>query len=466
MTAYTHRTECMLDRRGFIGAAGGAMASIIAGPACAARRRPPNFILILCDDLGYGDIAPYGNRLIRTPALSRLAAEGITLTDYYAPHNICTQSRAGFLTGRYPIRAGIPDGAIEPGGLTNGLRLSDVTIAEALKPAYATGYVGKWHLGHGPAFWPPNRQGFDYFYGIPYSHDMAPLSVYESRSAARVDEHPVDFPNLQTDFCARAERFVTDNRDRPFFLQLALSSPHLPNFPDRAHAYKSRAGLFGDVVEEIDTIVGRIVALVDRLGLAGETMIAFTSDNGPWFEGSSGPLRERKASGGYDGGFRVPFIARMPGSISKGLRSDALASGLDMLPTLCAMAGVALPAGVKIDGLDISGVLTRGAPTPHDQLILFNADDVVGIRTQRWSYVAATYFQGQVMNLETRGYPQLYDMAADVSQNYSVASRHLDVVRDMKARLARARAEFEPLRTRPTRIFTPQESNVKPAIFD
>ncbi len=435
-----------MDRRRFLSAAGGVAAAGLAAPALARTGGRPNFIVIYVDDMGYGDIGPTGGRTIRTPNIDRMARQGMTLTDYYAPANLCTPSRAGFLTGRYPIRTGLGKGVILQND-KRGLPLSEVTIAEALKPAYATALIGKWHLGHVAPSWPPMQHGFDLFYGLPYSHDMLPLALYEG-TAQGMTQQPVDYPQLQQQFYARAERFIDDNRERPFFLALTLSAPHLPNYPNPAFAGKSAAGAYGDCVMEIDSIVGRLIDKLESSGLARNTLVVFTSDNGPWFEGSSGGLRQRKGGGGYDGGSRVPFVAWRPGVIPAGRRCNSIAMGIDFLPTLCAMAGLPNPAGVELDGLDISAVLTRGAASPHDELLLFNNEDIAAIRTQQWSYVVADYYLSYFLSTEKRGYPQLYD-TRDKSQDYSVASLHPDVVKAMAARLARAQAKFDPMRIGP-----------------
>lgn len=435
----------MMDRRRFL-AAGGAALAAGATSAMAKAGGRPNFILIYVDDLGYGDVGPTGGRTIRTPHLDRMAKQGAVLTDYYAPANLCTPSRAGVLTGRYPIRTGLAKGVILQND-KRGLPTSEVTIAEALKPAYATAMIGKWHLGHVAPSWPPTVHGFDLFYGLPYSHDMLPLGLYEATSAG-ITQQAVDYPLLQQNFYGRADRFVTENRDRPFFLMLTLSAPHLPNFPHPDFAGKSAAGAYGDSVEEIDAIIGRLLGRLEALGIDRRTNVIFTSDNGPWFEGSSGGLRDRKGGGGYDGASRVPFIAWQPGMVKPRLRSDAIAMGIDILPTYCAMAGLPLPPGVEIDGRDLSAVLTRGAATPHEELYLFNDEDIAAVRTQGWSYVAADYYRQFFLTTEGRGYPQLYDMRSP-AQDYSVASLHPDVVRAMQARMARASARFDLLRTDP-----------------
>ena len=427
------------------------LAATLTAPVVARAappRRPPNFVVILCDDLGFGDIGPTGGRTIRTPNLDRMAAEGLTLTSYYAPANICSPSRAGLLTGRYPIRTGLGYQVIMAAD-DRGLPRSEVTIPQALGRDYASALIGKWHLGHRGDAWPPTRRGFDYFFGIPYSHDMAPLSLFESRSPdAPPTSFPVDFPRLQQDFYDHAEAFITANAARPFFLELAFSAPHLPEHPRDPFKGRSRAGSYGAVVEELDALTGRLLAHLERLGLTRDTLVVFTSDNGPWFEGSAGPLRGRKGDAGYDGGMRVPLVARQPGTVPAGRRSDALVSGMDLLPTFCRMAGRPPPAGVRLDGIDVGATLTRGAPSPREELLLFDNEDVVGVRTSRWAFIAADYYRGFRLPTDT-AYPQLYDMAADgPGQSYSLASDRPEVLADMRARLARARAEFAPLKSK------------------
>jgi arylsulfatase A-like enzyme len=441
-----------MNRRELLGAA--AAGALLAGPAAAAAatapgpaRRPPNFVVVLCDDLGYGDVSPYGGK-IPTPAIARLAREGVTLTDYYAPANLCTPSRAGLLTGRYPVRTGLGFEVIMQGD-DRGLPLSEVTIAKALKPAgYATGLFGKWHLGHLGAAWPPTKHGFDTFVGIPYSHDMKPLWMAESHAGSDVAtrrDNPV-LANLQQDFYAAAEAFITANRDRPFFVELALSAPHLPEVPHPGFDPNTFAGPYGAVVQEIDSIVGRLVAKLAALGLTRDTVVVFTSDNGPWFEGSPGWLRERKGGGAYDGGYRVPCIAWAPGRLPAGRRVASIASGVDVLPTFLAMAGVAPPAGVTLDGRDISAVLRSGAPSPHEALILFDNEVPIGVRTQDWKYVESAYYRGNKLPMAVLGYEQLYDVKADPSENYSVAATHPEIAKAMRERLKAAKAEFAPYR--------------------
>jgi len=411
----------------------------------AAGARPPNFVVVLCDDLGWGDIGVCGGR-IPTPTIDRMAAEGVLLTDYYAPANICSPSRAGLLTGRYPVRTGLGFEVIMQQD-DRGLPLSEPTIAKALKPAYASALFGKWHLGHRGEAWPPTRHGFDTFFGIPYSHDMKPLAYFEAHAGSDdVIESAVDLPQLQQRFYAHAERFIEANRERPFFVELALSSPHLPPYPHPDFDARGFAGPYGAVVEEIDSIMARLLAKLAELGLAEDTIVVFTSDNGPWFEGSPGWLRERKGGGAYDGGYRVPCIVWGPGRIPAGRRHDAICMGIDVLPTLLALSGLPAPAGVALDGRDLTEVIMRGAPSPHEHLVLFDNEDPIGIRTQRWKYIASAYYRGARLPTALLGYEQLYDLAADPSENYSVASVHPQVAADLRDRLAAAKAEFAPYR--------------------
>ena len=345
--------------------------------------RKPNIVFILCDDLGYGDLGVFGARAIRTPNLDRMAAEGARLNTFYASANICTPSRAGLLTGRYPVRTGLGWQVIQPND-TRGLPLSEITIPEALKPDYTTALVGKWHLGHVAPFWPPTGHGFDLFFGLPYSHDMKPLSLYTGEPGVELTQEDVTMDRLTERFFARGLKFIEASKERPFFLMLTLTAPHVPLDPNPSHAGHSAAGEYGDVVEEIDENVGRLIARLKELNIDNDTLVVVTSDNGPWWEGSTGGLRDRKGGAGWEGGYRVPFIARQPGRIPAGLTSDAMAMGIDILPTLMAWTGRPLPAA-ELDGVDISPLLTtRAAATPHDELLLFNNEDVAAIRTSRW----------------------------------------------------------------------------------
>lgn len=435
-----------MDRRKLIsGAAGGlATATLPRAAAAVGRTRPPNLILILCDDLGYGDIAPYGG-VIPTPALSRMAREGLMATDYYCAANLCTPSRAGLLTGRYPIRSGL---GYEVIGVDDERALphSERTIADALKPAgYASALFGKWHLGHMAPDWMPIHYGFDEFFGLPYSHDMSPLTVWSaSAGGAAPTSAPPDYPAMQQQFYAHAEAFIEKHKAGPFFVELAFSAPHLPSHPNAGFTGISKQGSYGDVVRELDFLVGRLMDKLRMLKLERDTIVVFTSDNGPWFEGSSGPLRDRKGQAGYDGGYRVPFLVWGPGRIPANRKTDALICGVDVLPTFCALAGAALPAGVELDGLDQSAVLTKGAASPRQEIVLFNNEDVIGIRTRRWKLVTQSYYRTIAIDTDRWG-AELFDMK-EGAETYSLAATYPDETKAMQARLAAAKARFAPFR--------------------
>ena len=435
-----------MNRRHLLAAA--ASSALLAGSAgrAAPVRRPPNFIVVLCDDLGYGDVSLYGPAGLSTPNLEKMAREGVVATDYYAPANLCSPSRAGLLTGRYPVRTGLGYEVIMQQD-DRGLPLSEVTIAKALKPAYVSGLFGKWHLGHLGQYWPPTRHGFDTFFGIPYSHDMAPLSLFEAHAGSdEVARSAVDFSRLQQDFYDHAERFIEANKDRPFFLELALSAPHLPEHPHAGFDTQGRAGAYGAVVAEIDALMGRLTAKLRALRLEGDTIVIFTSDNGPWYEGSAGWLRERKGGAGYDGGYRVPFVAWGPGRLPAGQRTASMIMGIDLLPTFRAMAGMPPLAGVTLDGRDITAVLTKGAASPHEELVLFDNEIPVGIRTQDWKYLDTLYYRGIRMPVGLLGYQELYDERGGQAENYSVADVHPEIAAAMKARLEAAKATFAPFK--------------------
>lgn len=434
-----------MRRRDILAGIGAAAVGVAAAPILGSpARRQPNIVVVLADDLGYGDLGSYGARLIKTPHLDRFAAQGMRLTDFYASANVCTPSRAGLLTGRYPIRTGLGHGVI----LANdkrGLPQSEITIAEALKPTYKTALIGKWHLGHTPEYWPPTKQGFDVFFGLPYSHDIKPLALYSASPGVELTSEDVNFQKLTERFIDRGLRFIEDSRDDPFFLLLALTAPHVPLNPNPPFTH-SHAGNYGDVVEEVDAGVGRLMATLGRLGLDRDTFVVVTSDNGPWFEGSTGALRARKGDPGWDGGYRVPFMARMPGVIPARQTSGAIGMNIDLMPTILALAGVSPPAGLTIDGVNLTSVLTgRNRQSPHEELVLFMDERVAGIRTPRWKLVGRSYYRGYDIPLTKLGAWLLFDLAIDPAESYNVAERHPEIVADMKRRFARAIERYEPL---------------------
>lgn len=439
-----------MNRRHFLATVSAAALAACASPPSPTPGRKPNIVLILADDLGYGDLGVSGARLIRTPNIDRLAAEGARLTSFYASANVCTPSRAGLLTGRYPIRTGLARDVIRQTD-THGLPLEEITIAEALKPDYATALIGKWHLGHVAPFWPPTQHGFDLFHGLPYSHDMAPLamSAGTSEGVEIIDDTP-DMDRLTEQFFARGLEFIDANKDRPFFLLLTLTAPHVPLDPHPDHAGHSPAAEYGDVVEEIDANVGRLMEKLEGLGLDNNTLIILTSDNGPWWEGSSGGLRDRKGGSGWEGGYRVPFLVRQPGRIPAGLVSDSIAMNIDLLPTLCAWTAASTP-DVTLDGANIASLLTQPrAPSPHDELVYFINEDVAAVRTQKFKYVVRSHYRTFLADLDGANrtdWAVLVDMENDPEESYDVSSKHPDILADMQARIANARATFDPLKT-------------------
>ena len=420
--------------------------------------RPSNIIVILADDLGYGDLGCDGGTIIRTPNLDRMAAEGTRLSDFYASANVCTPSRAGLLTGRYAIRLGLADQVIQASE-TRGLPTSELTLPKALKPTHTTALIGKWHLGHTGDHWPPTVHGFDVFKGLPYSHDMHPLAHYEKVGDGPLTERPADFARLTQTFFHDALTFAEENRDRPFFILLALTAPHVPLVRNDDAPWDSPGGAYGDVVEEIDRNVGTLLKRLKALGLDEDTLVVFTSDNGPWFEGSSGPFRDRKGGAGWDGGYRVPCILRQPGVVPAGQTRSAIASNLDFLPTFAALTGTALPEGLDLDGKDLSGVIFDGASSPHEAIILFDNAKVAAVRTQDWKYVVRSYFRTFDIPLGRFNYPLLFDIARDPGENYSVASLHPSVAADLKGRIEAAQAFYEPM----TKLFPPY---VRPSAAD
>jgi arylsulfatase A len=427
-----------------------ALVLMAAAPASAKDPARPNIVIILADDLGYGDIGAYGQSRIKTPHIDRLARQGVRLTDFYAAANICTPSRAGLLTGRYPIRTTLGHEVIQAKD-SNGLPLEEVTLAEALKPAgYTNGLVGKWHLGHVAPYWPPRVQGFDAYFGLPYSHDMKPLALFTDIQAGvdYVKDDKVDFSTLTRQFTDKAVAFITENKARPFFLTIAHTAPHLPLIPHADHKGHSAAHAYGDVVEELDASVGKVMAALRAAGIDRNTLVIFTSDNGPWFEGDTG-LHDRKGGGGFDGGYRVPFIARMPGTIPAGKVSQAIAMGIDVFPTVLAMVGVVPPADRVIDGKDIMPLLKGGQVSPHEYLTLFNNEDVAAIRTQRWKLVGRAHYRSYDIPIAAVGYTPLFDMANDPGERFAANQSAPDEAKRMKAIFEAARAEFDPLRTRP-----------------
>ncbi|MCH8333863.1 sulfatase, partial [Candidatus Sumerlaeota bacterium] len=407
----------------------------------AQESERPNIIVVMADDLGIGDIGPYGATLIRTPHLDRMAAEGAVLTSFYSSANICTPSRGGLLTGRYPARLGLTRDVARP---TNdiGIQEEETTLAEALKGVgYATACIGKWHLGHRPEHW-PTRHGFDYFYGLPYSNDMTPLALYRQNENI---EEPVDQRTLTERYTREAVQFIEKNKDRPFFLYLPHTMPHIPLFVSDRFKGLSGAGLYGDVVETIDWSMGRIFSTLDRLGIDDNTLVIFTSDNGPWFEGSAGDNRGRKGTA-WEGGMRVPFLARWPGRIPAGGSSDAIAMNIDLFPTLTELAGIDPPGDRTIDGRNIFALMKGDQRSPHEYLYFFNKEILAAVRTQRWKLVVQSWYRAWNAPLGSESYHYypglLFDLENDPEERYSYTREHPDLAKQLRQWIDQGRRDL------------------------
>lgn len=353
-----------------------------SGSKPAANR--PNIVLIMADDLGYGDIGAFGATDIRTPHIDRMAAKGIQFTEFYCPSPVCSPTRAGLLTGRYPRRMGI-DGVFFPESFT-GLPASEVTIAEALKEyGYATGAIGKWHLGHHKQFM-PLQNGFDEYYGIPYSNDMMGVVYMQNND---VDSFQVNQRYTTQTYTKKAIQFIETHKSKPFFLYLPHSMPHVPIYASPAFEGKSKRGLYGDVIEELDWSVGHVLEALRKNGLEQNTLVIFTSDNGPWLAfdvegGSAGPLREGKQTT-FEGGMRVPTVAYWPGKIKPGSRYENLATHFDFFPTLLRLAGVTNDQPKNpLDGEDITPVLTADGKRKGDELLYYYGGKIQAYRKGDW----------------------------------------------------------------------------------
>ncbi len=410
----------------------------------------PNVVIILADDMGYGDIGVYGSTRIRTPHIDSLADTGVVLTNGYASANVCSPSRAGLMTGRYAIRSGLAWKVVTAAD-TKGLPESEETVGElARRAGYRTMFVGKWHLGRFPEFL-PLKHGFDEFFGVPHSNDMPGFALYESDS---VIEDPVDQRALTQRYTAASVEFIRSNADRPFLLFVSHTFPHIPLFASEKFHGKSDAGIYGDTVEELDWSTGEILKALDEAGIAKNTIVIFTSDNGPFFEGGTVGLKGGKGTT-WEAGYRVPFIISWPGVVGEGRTSDAIAMNIDILPTIADAVRLD-PAADTIDGKSLLSVLQGDDQSPHDYLYYFNNERVVGIRSPDWKFVTHTYYTGSLGAFEKfdqlPGFEGPYDLLFDTrgqdGEAYSVADRHPDVVGQLKKALARARTEFDPLRTR------------------
>jgi arylsulfatase A len=414
------------------------------------KGRRPNFVIIFIDDMGYADVGCFGARGYPTPNIDRMAAEGMRFTDFYAASSVCTPSRAALLTGCYPQRVGLPN-VLGPRA-NIGISNQEVTIAQMLKPlGYATACYGKWHLGHHPQFL-PTRHGFDDYFGLPYSNDMWPkhpeapkdypdLPLIEGDKIVQLNP---DQTQLTTWYTEHAVRFIEKNKDSPFFLYLPHSMCHVPLFVSNKFKGRSQRGLFGDVIMELDWSVGQILSTLKRLGIDGDTMVVFCSDNGPWLSygdhaGSAEPLREGKGTT-FDGGQREPTIMRWPGRIPAGRLCHEPACTMDLLPTIARLTGATLPDHT-IDGKDIWPLMAGepGAKSPHEAFFYYRGWALQAVRSGKWklhlphSYATLADRPGGTGGIPAK-YEQanisiaLFDLENDIGEQHNVASEHSDVV--------------------------------------
>lgn len=413
---------------------------LVAGGMRAIAESKPNFIVILVDDLGYGDIGAFGSRLNRTPHLDRMAAEGMKLTSFYAA-TVCTPSRAQLMTGCYAKRVSLPD-VLFPCSPA-GLNVQEHTLPGLLKAqGYATMCVGKWHLGDQPEFL-PTRRGFDHYLGLPYSNDMGaggnkggkcpPLPLLRDGT---VIEAPAEQDTLTSRYTGEAVKFIGDHKDRPFFLYFAHTAVHVPLHPGADFKGKSANGTYGDWVEEVDWSVGRILDALKTNKIDDKTLVIFTSDNGPWLSqgkngGSAGPLRGGKGST-WEGGVRVPALAWWPGRIASGAVCSAPISEMDVLPTFVRLGGGVVPADRRIDGLDIWPLLAgKTSESPHDALLYFSRENQLkAVRSGPWKLAIGAPAS------------QLYNLEADIGETTDLAAQQPDVVARLHALVRQVDADL------------------------
>ena len=430
----------------------------------------PNIVIIFTDDQGWADVGCFGAKGFTTPNLDRLAREGCRFTNFHVAQPVCSASRAGLMTGCYPNRIGI-HGALGP-QTRHGIGPGEMTIAELVKQrGYATGAAGKWHLGHLPPYL-PTRHGFDEWLGLPYSNDMwplhpeakpgtyPPLPLYENENIKIPEVGHAEQCQLTTWYTERAVKFIEKNKDRPFFFYLAHNMPHVPLHVSDKFKGKSARGLYGDVIEEIDWSVGEVMVALERCGVAQNTWIIFTSDNGPWLSygdhaGSVGPLREGKGTA-WDGGTRTPCIMRWPGQIPAGTVSAAPLMTIDLLPTIAQRIGAQPPAH-KIDGRDCWPVIASapGAKNPHEAYFTYYENNQLqAVWDGRWKLQLPHTYRtlngrpggrdGIPVKYEQRKLEiaELYDLDADIGEAKNVAAEHSDVVARLQALAEKCRAEL------------------------
>ena len=417
---------------------------------------PKNFIIIMTDDQGWGDLSCFGSEIIATPHIDRMASEGLRMTSFYVASSVCSPSRAALLTGRMPVRVGVP-GVLFPRS-TTGLPPAELTIAELLKrQGYATGIVGKWLLGHQAQFMPMN-QGFDSYYGVPYSNDMSISAEFDISPVVQLNEgytpeqmqsdrarylqhyrelrnrvpllednmiieYPVDQKTLTRRYTEKAVEFIAEHKEEPFFLYMPHTMPHKPHHIEEEYAGKSEAGIFGDIVQQIDWSVGEVLNALHEHGLSEDTFVIFLSDNGPIPEGSAGPMKGGKFTT-FEGGLRVPAVLWAPGTIAAGGESDEIASTLDLLPTIAHWVGADLPEDRIYDGFSLKDLIEgRSAQSPRHEIFYYaaNSETINGIRVGGWKYQTWGDHPRARPEVEV---PKLYNLRDDIGEKHNVIEKY------------------------------------------
>jgi len=431
-----------------------------------AKMNKPNFIIIFADDMGYGDIGVYGHPTIKTPNLDKMAYEGQKWTNFYVAAPVCTPSRAGLLTGRLPIRSGMcseKKRVLFPNS-KGGLPANEITIASVLKTSgYATACIGKWHLGTIPES-TPNAHGFDYYFGIPYSNDMdvnEAKNYMEYVTNPKIDyfnvplmrnseiiERPADQTTITKRYTQEATNFIKQNKEKPFFLYLANSMPHVPLFRSKDFENKSLRGKYGDVIEELDWSVGKILASLKENGLDENTLVIFTSDNGPWLtfkeQGGSAGLLTGGKGGTYEGGMREPAIFRWPGRLKPGVVMD-MATTMDLLPTFSKLANANLPSDRVYDGYDISPVLFGTGKDPRNVVYYYRDTQIFAVRMGDYKAHFITQPEYGTESITVHDTPLLYNLNVDPSEKYDISAKYPEVIAEIKKILEKQEANVVPV---------------------